>query len=497
MPRPRGVNVLCAQETTEGGIRLKVGVIGLGYVGLVTSACLAEWDHDVIGVDASQNRLDTLRGGRVPFFEPGLDEMVARHISAGRLAFSSSSRDAVADADVVVVAVGTHDGNGGWQTETMLACLSEVVPNMTEDAVLAIRSTLPPDFIRQLPRLLLSIREQAGLEPIASVVNPEFTREGAAIHDFLQAERVIFGVIDDGEGRGIERMNELYERSTAPVLTMPAIDAAFAKLGSNLFLATKISFANELASLCDAYGAQVDHVIAGMSYDSRIGGKFLRAGVGFGGSCLPNQVTMTVRSASLAGVPSPLLAAVDEINHRQRTDFVALMRELIGGSLQDRRIALLGLTFKPMTDDLRDAPALEIARHLIEAGATVVAYDPMEGARSRSAAVVPGLEVVGSALEAVADADAVGLVTEWPELLNLDWALVRAAVRTPIVIDGRAALSPDAMTALGFDYAAFGRGVWSRALPQTQAARAATGVAGDVGTSGGRVLETLSPISTK
>ena len=476
---------------------MKVGVIGLGYVGLVTSACLAEWGHHVIGVDASRNRLDALKRGRVPFFEPGLAEMVARHASAGSLAFTSSSRDAVADADVVIVAVGTHDGNGGWQTETMLTCLSEVVPYMADDAVLAVRSTLPPDFIRQLPRLLRSIREQAGLEPIAAVVNPEFTREGAAIRDFLEAERVIFGVIDDGDGRGIARMSQLYERSDAPVLTMPAIDAAFAKLGSNLFLATKISFANELASLCDAYGAQVDHVIAGMAFDSRIGGRFLRAGVGFGGSCLPNQVTMTVKSASLAGVPSPLLAAVDDINHRQRTDFVARMRELIGGSLEGKRVALLGLTFKPMTDDLRDAPALDIARHLISGGATVVAYDPMEGARSRSADLVPGLEVVESALEAVADADAVGLVTEWPEFINLDWAVVRAAVRNPVVVDGRAALSPDAMTALGFDYSAFGRGVWSGAPVEALAARAASSVAGGLDSAGGGVLEALSPISAE
>ena len=477
---------------------MQVGVIGLGYVGLVTSACLAEWDHDVIGVDASQARLDALNHGHVPFFEPGLDEMVSRHAAAGRLTFSASSRPAVAEADVVVVAVGTHDGNGGWQTETMLACLSEVVPHMADDAVLAVRSTLPPAFIRQLPRLLRSIREQAGLGPISAVVNPEFTREGAAIHDFLEAERVIFGVIDDVDGRGIERMNLLYERSKAPVLTMPAIDAAFAKLGSNLFLATKISFANELASLCDAYGARIDHVIAGMAYDKRIGGQFLHAGVGFGGSCLPNQVTMTVKSANLAGIPSPLLSAVDDINHRQRTDFVARIREMIGGTLQDTRVGLLGLTFKPMTDDLRDAPALEIARHLIAGGASVVAYDPMEGARARSADLVPGLQVVSSAMEAVTGADAVGLVTEWPEFINLDWAMVRAAVRKPILVDGRAALSPDAMTALGFDYAAFGRGVWSADVPAgTEVGRDATRLNRNADTSVGKALEGLARVSAE
>jgi UDPglucose 6-dehydrogenase len=476
---------------------MRVSVVGLGYVGLVTSACLADWDHDVIGVDASPARLDALTSGRVPFFEPGLHEMVARHHAAGRLTFSSRTRDAVAEADIVVVAVGTHDGNGGWQTETMLACLSEVVPHMADDAVLTVRSTLPPDFIRQLPRLLRSLRAQAGLAPISAIVNPEFTREGAAIHDFQDAERVIFGVIDDADGYGIQQMRSLYERSNAPILTMPAIDAALAKLGSNLFLATKISFANELAALCDAYGAQVDHVTAGMAYDSRIGGKFLRAGVGFGGSCLPNQVAMTVKSAALAGVQSPLMSAVDQINHRQRTDFVALMRELLGGSLDGKRVGLLGLTFKPMTDDLRDAPALEIARHLIAAGATVVAYDPMAAARARSADLVPGLQVVGSVMEAVTGADAVGLATEWPEFVNLDWGLVRAAVANPVVVDGRGALSPEAMTALGFDYAAFGRGMWSRTAAQTEIGDVAASVGSTAGIAGTGVYEALAPLSAE
>jgi UDPglucose 6-dehydrogenase len=448
-------------------------------------------------VETNESRLDALKQGRVPFFEPGLTDMVARHAAAGRLEFSASGSTAVAGADVVIVAVGTHDGNGGWQTETMLACLSEVVPYMADDSVLVVRSTLPPDFIRQLPRLLRSLREQAGLEPISALVNPEFTREGAALIDFLEAERVIFGIIDDPDSHGQARLHTLYERSTAPILTMSAIDAAFAKLGSNLFLATKISFANELATLCDAYGAQVDQVVAGMSYDARIGGRFLRAGVGFGGSCLPNQVTMTVKSATLAGIPSPLLAAVDEINHRQRTDFVARIREMIGGSLAGKRVALLGLTFKPDTDDLRDAPALEIARHLIDGGATVVAYDPMESARQRSADLVPGLEVVTSAMEAVAGADAIGLVTEWSELVGLDWQAVRALVRHPVLVDGRAALSPDDMTAAGFDYAAFGRGVRSQELVEAPTRVARRIARSRAGTSDGVSREPVHSLSVE
>ena len=443
---------------------MQVRVIGLGYVGLVTAACLAEWDHRVVGIETNESRLDALKRGDVPFFEPGLAEMVARHSAAGRLDFRPHASDAMADADIVFVAVGTHDGNGGWQTETMLACLSQIVPEMSDDAVLVIRSTLPPDFIRQLPHLLRSLREQAGRAPIGALVNPEFTREGAAVHDFLEADRIVIGEIDDPDGRATTRLEALYAAAEAPILKMSAIDAAFSKLGANLFLATKISFANELATLCDAYGARIDQVVAAMSYDGRIGGRFLHAGVGFGGSCLPHQVTMTVKSAALAGIPSPLLAAVDDINHRQRIDFVARIREMLGGSLEGRRVALLGLTFKPNTDDLRDAPALDIATHLLASGASVVAYDPMETARERSAAAVPGLEVVASAIEAIDRADAIGLVTEWQEFRELDWKIARAVAAGNVVVDGRGALDPDAVTNAGFAYAAFGRGVLGEAV---------------------------------
>ena len=240
---------------------------------------------------------------------------------------------------------------------------------------------------------------------------------------------------------------------------MSGIDAAFAKLGANLFLATKISFVNELARLCDAYGASVDRVVESMAYDGRIGGRFLRPGVGFGGSCLPHQVTMTVRSAALAGVPSPLLAAVDEINHRQRMEFVERIGDILGGGLEGTRIALLGLTFKPFTDDLRDAPSLSIAARLIEEGAHVVAYDPMPSARRRVSEVMPVVEVVDTALAALEGADAAALVTEWPEFVELDWSMVSRVMRRAVIADGRGALQQDLLTQMGFDYVAFGRGV--------------------------------------
>ena len=435
---------------------MRATVIGLGYVGLVTAACLAEWGHDVIGVDGDEHRLDELEAGRMPIHEPGLEDLVSAGVSAGRLRFSAPAAQAVAAAQVVFVAVGTHDGNGGWQTATIRSALSAIVPEMADDSTLVVRSTLPPDFIRQLPWLVSAMRQEAGRRPIPVMTNPEFTREGSAVHDFLQPDRVVIGVGEDPHGRGASMLRKIYRRTNVPVLVMGATDAALTKLGANLFLATKISFANELAQLCDAYGADISHVVAGMSHDTRIGGGFLRPGIGFGGSCLPHQVTMTIRESAALGLTTPLFEAVETINHRQREVFVDRLTIAAGG-LEGARIALLGLTFKPDTDDLREAPALDIARTLIDRGATVVAYDPMPAARTKAAAEVPGLIVVDRAMKALVGADAIGLVTEWPEFARLPWAAVAKAVRRPAIVDGRNALQPAMLVAAGFTYVGFGR----------------------------------------
>jgi len=436
---------------------MNVTVAGLGYVGLVTSAGLAAWGHQVTGVDASSSRLQILASGALPFFEPGLDELVTSTAKVDRLHFTDASSEAMAGADVVFTAVGTHDGNGGWQTAAMDTCLNQVVPHLRDDAVLVVRSTLPPEYVRSLGAMVASLRNDLGRPMIPVLLNPEFTREGRAVADFMHPDRIVFGIVHDPDGTGQALLRAVYGLANAPVLCMPAMDAAFAKLGANLFLATKISFANELAGLCEANGAVVDNVVEAMSYDTRIGGQFLRPGVGFGGSCLPHQVSMTVKSASMAGVPSPLLAAVWEVNQAQRELFVTRLADLLGG-LPGRRIALLGLAFKPDTDDLRDAPSLSIARRLLDGGAEILAYDPMPNARQRAAALTPGLRVADSAAEALAGADAAALVTEWPEFSRLDWALLGSRMRRRIVLDGRNALDPDGVTAAGLEYVAFGRG---------------------------------------
>jgi UDPglucose 6-dehydrogenase len=436
---------------------LKVTVIGQGYVGLVTAAGAAAWGHDVVGVERGEERLRELLAGRIPFHEPALGELVDAHLADGRLQFTPDGQGASAASSITFVAVGTVNADQEWETATIRACLAEVVPHIPDDGAVVVRSTCPPDFIAELPGYVDELRREVGREPIAVMLNPEFTKEGTAVQDFLVPDRVVIGVGSDPHGRGVALLREFYAQVEAPVLVLSAMDAILSKLGANLFLATKISFANELAALCDLYGSQIERVIEGMAHDPRIGGSFMRAGIGFGGSCLPHQVTMTVREAATLGHDTPLLAAVDGINARQRLTFVDRIDVLVDG-VQGRRVALLGLTFKPHTDDLRAAPSLEIARMLIDRGASVVAFDPMEAARRKAKAHVRGLTVVSTALEAVIDTDVIALVTEWPEFGTLPWPEIADLVRQRIVVDGRNALDPDALVEAGFVYSAFGRG---------------------------------------
>jgi UDPglucose 6-dehydrogenase len=453
---------------------LKVTVVGQGYVGLVTAACAAEWGHDVIGVEQAPARRDMLLDGRVPFHEPGLSEIVAEHLADGRLRFSASGSEAVAASDITFVAVGTVDPEGQWETRTMSACLAEVVPHIPDGGVIVVRSTCPPPFVTTLAERVDAIRAAAGRVPIAVMLNPEFTKEGTAVQDFLVPDRVVIGIASDPDGHGEAKLREFYAQVEAPFLVLAAMDAILAKLGSNLFLATKISFANEMAAICDLYGAQIERVVEGMAHDARIGGSFLRAGVGFGGSCLPHQVTMTVRDSETLGISTPLFAAVEEVNDRQRRAFVDRIIAATAGAPKPR-VALLGLTFKPGTDDMREAPSLEIARMLIEAGIRVTAYDPMEAARARAAQIIPALVVVDRASKAIMNSDAIGIVTEWPEFGKLPWAAIAKAVRRPIIVDGRNCLDPVAMALAGFDYIGFGRS--ARSVPVEEAGREEAGAA--------------------
>ena len=447
---------------------MRVTVIGLGYVGLVTSAGFAEWGHDVTGVESDPVRLSALRTGHIPFHEPGLGRLVAAHAASGRLRFVDSAREAVPDADIVFIAVGTHDGSGGWQTHTMDSCIREVAPLLRRDGVVVIRSTLPPAYIQRLAMLVADARAYNGTDAVSVLLNPEFTREGQAVHDFLSPERVVIGVASDRYQAGAARLADAYRLARAPMLTMTAVDACFAKLGANLFLATKISFANELATLCEAHDADITRVVSAMAFDSRIGGQFLRAGVGFGGSCLPHQVAMAARGLVADGVPTPLMSAVWSVNNDQRRRCVERLTGLVGGSLSDQRIAMLGLAFKPETDDLRESPALAIAELLLEAGATVIAYDPMAAARDRATSLVPGLQVAASAMEAIAGSDAIALVTEWRDFVDLDWRAAADLMTYPRVFDGRNVLDAAMLVHAGFVYAGVARRVSLDEQPPAQ-----------------------------
>lgn len=437
---------------------MHVSVVGLGYVGLVTAASLAEWGNDVVGIEADEARLTALTRGRMPIFEPGLADVVRDNGLTGRLRFvgTGGMADAVGKSDIVMVAVGTHDGNGGWQTDTISRTLDALVPLLRPHTTLVIRSTLPPDYVSTLESFMVS-RTASGTRPIPTLLNPEFTREGTAIRDFMEPDRVVIGVVTDQDMVGQRSLRALYEPSNAPIVVLPAVDASLGKLAANLFLATKISFANELAGICDDYGANVDNVVTSMSYDTRIGGAFLRPGVGFGGSCLPNQVTMTLLAAQAREVHAPLLAAVKQINEFQpRRVLIALRDEL--PTLEGARIAVLGLTFKPDTDDVREAPAHKIVRHLIASGARVTAYDPMPKARSAASSAFPDVTVTESPMAAMDGVDAVVLATEWREFRDLDWTAAASHVRRAIIVDGRNALDPAILAEAGWTYHGFGRG---------------------------------------
>jgi UDPglucose 6-dehydrogenase len=453
-----------AESTEEATPRsLDVAVVGLGYVGLVTSACLATLGHNVRGIEADPRRLSELQAGRMPFHEPGLAELVGQVIADGRLSFSSPDdiAEIVFHSDLVILAVGTHDGNGRWQTNTIQQAFADVAPFLPNGTPIIVRSTLPPDYLPAAERLVCQIRAEHDLPHVPVLLNPEFTREGRAIADFLHPDRVVIGVLHDPDGAGESAVRQMYARLDAPILTMSGIDAGLAKLGSNLFLATKISFANELGRLCDTYGGDVAAVVDAVGYDQRIGHQFLNAGLGFGGSCLPNQVTMMIEVADDLGAPAHLLAAVGRINEEQPIRFARRLFELSG--VDAPRVALLGLTFKPDTDDLRDAPSLAVARELVALGARPVAYDPMPSARRRAAEMVPGLEVVETLGEALAFADGIGLITEWDVFRRIDWKAARLMTDARIVLDGRNALDEETVTAAGFLYEGIGR----RRLPDT------------------------------
>jgi len=424
----------------------RIGVVGAGYVGLVTGVCLATMGHEVTIRDIDPRKIAALADGSVPIHEPGLEELIAEHRE--RLTFTLSLERLLERSGIIFVAVDTPPTySGDADLSRVMGFVDELAATGVDPRhLLAMKSTVPVGTGERV-RSELAAR---GLG-VGYCSNPEFLKEGVAIADFLRPDRVVIGEFDPADG---DRLAAVYEPLGAPVVRTSVPTAEMIKYASNAFLATKISFINEIANVCEEVGADVATVAQGMGLDQRIGTSFLRPGIGFGGSCFPKDVSALKQLAGNSGYHFQLLTAVIEVNELQKRRVVGKLKKHLG-ELDGKRVALLGLAFKPGTDDMREASSLVLAARLIAEGAIVTAHDPvaMDAARER----LRGVELAGSAGEALEGADAAVLVTEWPEYLALDWAAAGATMARPVVIDGRNALDGAAMRAAGFDYEAIGR----------------------------------------
>jgi UDPglucose 6-dehydrogenase len=431
---------------------MHIAMIGTGYVGLVSGACLSEFGHQVICVDKDSAKVANLKKGLIPIFEPGLEEVVAVNAKAGRLSFETGIEHAVRDADAVFIAVGTPSrrGDGHADLSYVFAAAEEIALALNKYSVVVTKSTVPVGTSRKVEEIIRRARPQAEFD-MAS--NPEFLREGSAIEDFRRPDRVVVGC-DTERARDVMRevYRPLYINET-PMLFTARETSELIKYAANAFLATKITFINEMADLCEKVGGDVQDVARGIGLDGRIGGKFLHAGPGFGGSCFPKDTLALVRTAREVGAPSQIIEAVVAVNEA-RKEAMARKIEAAFGGLKGKTVAVLGLTFKPNTDDMRDAPSLVILPYLQKAGATVRAYDP-EG--RKEAAKHLNVDFRDNAYDALQGADGVVILTEWNEFRALDFGKVKAALRTPLMVDLRNIYRPAQMAQAGFRYVSIGR----------------------------------------
>jgi UDPglucose 6-dehydrogenase len=431
-------------------------VIGVGYVGLVTGACFADQGHQVTCVDVDPAKIGKLCDGMLPIYEPGLEEMVRRNAHAGRLHFTTSYAEGLAGAEFAFIAVGTPQGSGGEaDLQYVRAAALSIAEAMDHPLTIVNKSTVPMgtgDWVADIVR-----RHQPQSIDFWVVSNPEFLREGSAISDFLFPDRVVLGSLD---AEAAAPVAQLYLSLRAPIMITDLRTAEMIKYASNAFLATRISFINEIASICEALGADVKEVAVGMGYDKRIGSQFLDAGIGYGGSCFPKDVQALAHIAAVHGCHPQLLRAVMDINRDQRRQVVHKLRELLG-RLDEKIIGVLGLAFKPNTDDMREASSVDIIHLLQSEGARVRAYDPV--AMPNAPLYLNGVKLCQDAYQVAEGADALVIVTEWNEFKHLDLPRLRAAMRLPVVVDGRNLYDPEEMRILGFTYRGMGRGYASGA----------------------------------
>jgi UDPglucose 6-dehydrogenase len=433
---------------------MKVTVIGTGYVGLVTGACLADAGNDVFCLDIDEAKVRLLDQGRIPIFEPGLEPIVKRNREAGRLRFSTDVPASVAHGELQLIAVGTPPGeDGSADLQHVLAAARSIGKHMKTWKLIATKSTVPvgtADKIRE------AVKRETAVE-FSVVSNPEFLKEGAAVEDFMRPDRVVIGA---EEPRAVALLRQLYapfQRNHERVMVMSVRSAELTKYAANSMLATRISFMNELANLAEALGADIEEVRRGIGSDPRIGYQFLYAGAGFGGSCFPKDVKALRKSAVEAGKPLRVLAAVEEVNEAQKHVLSEKMKNRFGKDLKGRRFAVWGLAFKANTDDMREAPSRTLIADLLAGGASVRGYDPAAGLEARKAFQNPKVEIVDSAMAALEGADALAIVTEWQEFRSPDFAAITAKLKTPAIFDGRNLYDPAVLRSLGLEYYPIGR----------------------------------------
>ena len=435
---------------------MKIAMVGSGYVGLVSGACFADFGHDVVCIDKDQGKIDRLHEGIMPIYEPGLDALVASNVKAGRLTFTTSLAEGIKDADAIFIAVGTPSrrGDGHADLSFVYAVAREVGENLAGDAVIVTKSTVPVGTGDEVERI---IRETGTSHRVSVVSNPEFLREGAAIGDFKRPDRIVIGAEDEF---GQEVMREVYRPlylNESPILFTSRRTSELIKYAGNAFLATKITFINEMADLCEKVGANVQDVARGIGMDGRIGGKFLNAGPGYGGSCFPKDTLALLKTSEDYDSPTRIVEAVVKTNETRKRAMGRKVLDALGGAeaARGKKAALLGLTFKPNTDDMRDSPSIAIAQALTDAGVAVSAHDP-EG-MELAAPMMPEVTMCEEPYAAIEGADVVVLVTEWDAYRALDLARVRETANEPVLVDLRNVYNPQDVRALGFKYDSVGR----------------------------------------
>ena len=431
---------------------MRMTVVGTGYVGLVVGACLAETGNEVTCVDVDEGKIESLRQGRLPIYEPGLDELVRRNAAKRRLTFDTALAPAVRDSEVVFIAVGTpSDEDGSADVQHVLQAARDVGRAMAGYTVVALKSTVPVGTARRVEEAMGGETS----EPFSVVSNPEFLKQGSAVDDFLKPDRVVIGADDERAARLMASIHKPFTRTGAPIETMDRASAELSKYAANAMLATRVSFMNEVANVCDAVGANVDHVRRVVASDRRIGPSFLFPGIGYGGSCFPKDVKALGRLARDADYRFRILEAVEAVNAAQKHRLVDKMVDALG-PLGGRRIAVWGLSFKPRTDDMREAPSITVIEALLAAGAEVAAYDPQANGSARRI-FGSRIALASDGYEVLEGADALAILTEWNEFREPDFTRMREAMREAAIFDGRNLFDPAEMRGLGFRYHSIGR----------------------------------------